>query len=394
MALNDIVAGVPHAMETSGEPEYAPPAALTLMPGQRLASIDALRGFDMFWLMQEDPGLLLAVAATLHLPFQAVLRKQLDHTPWVGFTFWDLIAPLFLFVIGLALPFALQSRLRRGESRKTILFHILRRTALLIVLGLIYNGILQLNFADFRYTGVLQRIALSYVFAAIITLMTGLRGQIAWTVALLVGYWAIMALIPVPGFGRNVFTVQGNLEGYIDRLFLPGKFCCYVYGDNEGYLSTIPSVATVMLGVLCTHILQAKRSERFKVLALVGGGVGSLALGLAWGTVFPIITRLWTSSYTLYSNGWCMLLFALFYWIIDVKGYRKWAFFFKVIGLNALTIYLLQELFDFKYIADIFAAGLARHSGIYGVLVLGIAIVASKWLFLYFLYLRKIFLKA
>jgi predicted acyltransferase len=105
-----------------------------------------------------------------------------------------------------------------------------------------------------------------------------------------------------------------------------------------------------MLGVLCMHILQAKRSERFKVLALVGGGLASLGLGLAWGMVFPIITRLWTSSYTLYCNGWCMLLFALFYWIIDVKGYQKWAFWFKVVGLNALTIYLVQELFDFKQI--------------------------------------------
>jgi predicted acyltransferase len=259
MALNDIVA-IPHAGETSGELYSGSPGALPAVTGLRLASIDALRGFDMFWLMQEDPGMLLALAAALHLPFQAVLRKQLDHTPWVGFTFWDLIAPLFLFIVGLALPFAIQSRLRRGESRKTILFHTLRRTALLIVLGLIYNGILGLNFPEFRYTGVLQRIALSYVFAAIITLMTGLRGRIAWTIALLAGYWAIMALIPVPGFGRNVLTMQGNLEGYIDRLFLPGKFCCYVYGDNEGYLSTIPSVATVMLGVLCTHILQAKRA--------------------------------------------------------------------------------------------------------------------------------------
>src|ERR1700722_7105089 len=393
MALNDVVA-IPHTGETSGGLDSRSPGALPAVTGRRLASIDALRGFDMFWLMQEDPGMLLALADALHLPFQATLRKQLDHTPWVGFTFWDLIAPLFLFIVGLALPFAIQSRLRRGESRKTILLHILRRTALLIVLGLIYNGILGLNFPEFRYTGVLQRIALSYVFAAIITLMTGLRGRIAWTIALLAGYWAIMALIPVPGFGRNVLTMQGNLEGYIDRLFLPGKFCCYVFGDNEGYLSTIPSIATVMLGVLCTHILKAGRSERFKVLALVAGGLASLALGLAWGEVFPIITRLWTSSYTLYSNGWCMLLFALFYWIIDVKGYQRWAFWLKVIGLNALTIYLVQELFDFKNIANIFAAGLARHSGIYAALVMGVAVVASKWLFLYFLYRQKIFLKA
>ena len=123
-------------------------AALPTLPGRRLASIDALRGFDMFWLMQEESGLVLALAAALHLPFQAVLAKQLDHTPWVGITFWDLIAPLFLFIVGLSLPFAIQSRLRRGESRKTILFHILRRTVLLIVLGLVFNGILQLNFSD------------------------------------------------------------------------------------------------------------------------------------------------------------------------------------------------------------------------------------------------------
>jgi predicted acyltransferase len=368
--------------------------ALQAQPGRRIASIDALRGFDMFWLMQEESGLVLALAAALHLPFQSALARQLDHTPWVGFTFWDLIAPLFLFIVGLSLPFAIESRQRRGNCRKTILGHILRRTAVLIVLGLVFNGILQLNFADFRYTGVLQRIALSYVFAAIITLMTGVRGQIAWTVALLVGYWAIMALIPVPCFGRNVLTPQGNLAGYLDRLFLPGKFCCYVYGDNEGYLSTIPSVATVMLGVLCAHLLKARRSENFKVWAMIAGGLVSLALGLAWGLVFPIITRLWTSSYTLYCNGWCMLLFALFYWVIDVKGYQKWAFWLKVIGLNALTIYLLQELFDFKNIANIFAAGLARHSGSYAGLVMALAIVGSKWLFLYFLYRQKIFLKA
>jgi predicted acyltransferase len=362
--------------------------------GERLDSIDALRGFDMFWLMQEESGLILALAAALHLPFQSVLAKQLDHTPWIGITAWDLIAPLFLFIVGLALPFAIQSRQRKGQSNGTILNHILRRTAVLIVLGLIFNGILQLNFADYRYTGVLQRIALSYVFAAIITLFTKLRGQIAWTLALLFGYWAIMALIPVPGYGRNVLTMQGNLEGYIDRLFLPGKFCCYVYGDNEGYLSTIPSIATVMLGVLCTHLLQSKKSENFKAIALAGGGVISLALGVLWGFAFPIITRLWTSSYVLYSNGWCMLLFALFYWIMDVKGYKKWAFWLKVIGLNALTIYVVQELFDFKHIAEPIAGGLAHHAGIYAALLMATAIVLAKWLFLYTLYRQKLFLKA
>ena len=363
-------------------------------PAKRLASIDALRGFDMFWLMQEQCGLILAVAAVLHLPGQNLLAKELDHTPWIGFTFWDLIAPLFLFIVGLSLPLALERRRQHGQTSKTIVGHILRRTAILIALGLVFNGILRLNFADFRYTGVLQRIALSYVFAALITLFCKLRGQIAWTIALLLGYWAIMAFIPVPGFGRNVLTPQGNLEGFIDRLFLPGKFCCYVYGDNEGYLSTIPSIATVMLGVLCSHLVHARRSEKFKVTALVAGGVGCLGLGLLWGTVFPIITRLWTSSYTVYSNGWCMLLFALFYWIIDVKGWKKWSFWLIVIGLNPLLIYVVQELFDFSQASNILVGGLANHAGLFKVLVLAVGTVGTKWLFLYFLHRQKIYLKA
>lgn len=364
-----------------------------LVRGKRLASIDALRGFDMFWLMQEQCGLILALAAVVHLPWQNVLAKELDHTPWVGFTFWDLIAPLFLFIVGLSLPLALERRRQLGQTTRTIVGHILRRTAVLIALGLVFNGILRLDFADFRYTGVLQRIALSYVFAALITLFCKLRGQIAWTIGLLLGYWAIMAWIPVPGFGHNVLTPQGNLEGYIDRLFLPGKFCCYVYGDNEGYLSTIPSIATVMLGVLCSHLVHAPRSERFKVVVLAAGGVGCLGLGLLWGTVFPIITRLWTSSYTVYSNGWCMLLFALFYWVIDVKGWKKWSFWLIVIGLNPLLIYVVQELFDFSQASNILFGGLANHAGLFKVLVLAVGTVATKWLFLYFLHRQKIYLK-
>jgi predicted acyltransferase len=361
---------------------------------KRLVSIDALRGFDMFWLMQEETGLVLALGAALHLPFQGFLARELDHTPWVGFTFWDLIAPLFLFIVGLSLPLALERRRELGQSNRTIVGHILRRTAVLIVLGLIFNGILRLDFSDYRYTGVLQRIALSYVFAALITLFCKLRGQIAWTVALLLGYWAIMALIPVPGFGRNVLTPEGNLEGFIDRLFLPGKFCCYIYGDNEGYLSTIPSIATVTLGVLCSHLMHMKRSETFKTLALIAGGAACIGVGLLWGLWFPIITRLWTSSYTLYCNGWCMLLFAVFYWIIDVKGWRRWAFPLVVIGMNPLTIYVVQEIFDFKHVSTVFAGGLANHAGVYAVLVMAVATVLTKWLFLYFLYRQKIFLKA
>ena len=373
------------------ETRLAPPEVVE--PSKRLASIDALRGFDMFWLMQEQASLILVIAATLHLPGQALLAKELDHTPWIGITAWDLIAPLFLFIVGLTLPLALNRRKEYGQSNQVIVGHILKRTVILILLGLVFNGILKMEFADYRWTGVLQRIALSYVFAALITLFFKLRGQIWWTVGLLMGYWAIMALIPVPGYGANVLTPQGNLEGYIDRLFLPGQFCCYVFGDNEGYLSTFPSIATVMLGVLCSHLIHSKKSEMWKVKALLAGGVGCLIVGQVWGIWFPMITRLWTSSYTVYSNGWCMLVFALFYWLIDVKGWKRWAFWLTVIGMNPLLIYVVQEVFDFSQASNILFGGIANHSGFLKVLILAVGTVLVKWLFLYFLYRQKIFLK-
>ena len=376
------------------QPENVSARPISGAANTRVLSIDALRGFDMIWLMQDGTGWVMAIAAALHLPFRSVLAHQLDHTPWVGFTCWDFIAPLFLFIVGLSLPFAISRRLAQGERKDVLFRHIAKRTVVLLLLGLVYNGILQLNFTDFRYTGVLQRIGLSYFFAAVITLTCRIRTQAVWTAILLLGYWAMMALIPVPGFGHGVYTQAGNLEGYLDRLFLPGKFCCYVYGDNEGYLSTIPSIATVTLGVLCGHLIRSSLTNSRKLQVLVGGGIVSIAGGLLWGMTFPIITRLWTSSYVLYSNGWAMLLFALFYWIIDVRGYRKWAFPLVVIGMNAITIYLLQNLFDFSQFSNIFVGGLANHAGHYRILVTGSGIFLAEWLLLYFLYRQKIFLKA
>jgi predicted acyltransferase len=377
--------------EMSAQPSSA--SAPITRPTVRVYSIDALRGFDMLFLLQDATGLVVALIAALHLPFHTALEAQFEHSKWAGFTFWDLIAPLFLFVVGLSLPFAISARMARGVSKASIFGHITRRTVVLILLGLICNGILLLQFSDFRYTGVLQRIGISYFFAAVIALNWNVKGQAAWIAALLIGYWALMAFVPVPGFGHGVFTPQGNLEGFIDRHLLPGNFCCYVFGDNEGYLSTIPSIATVMFGVLCGHLVRSRFVDKRKLQILVAGGIASLGLGLLWGTFFPIITKLWTSSYTLYANGWCMLLFALFYWVIDVRGYRKWAFPFVVIGLNAITIYVLQTQFDFIHIANIFVEGIADHSGIYKVLILCSSVVIAKWLFLYFLYRQKIFIK-
>lgn len=361
-------------------------------PAGRVVSVDALRGFDMFWLIQGDK-LVVAACAALNLPFHAAVATQMKHSRWEGFTFWDFIAPLFLFVVGLSMPFAFSRRLERGDSRNDLFRHIVRRTLILILLGLVFNGLLNLDFSNFRYTGVLQRIALCYLFAALIVMNTGVRGQALFTGGLLLAYWAALALIPVPGFGAGVLTPEGNLAGYIDRAGLPGRFCCYKFGDNEGYLSTIPSVSTTLFGVLCGHLVRSSLTQIGKVRALVAGGVASLLLGWLWSLAFPIITMLWTSSYVLWANGWCMLLFGLFYWIMDVRGRRKWAFPFVVIGMNAIIIYVVQSQFDFRVVANIFVRGLVRQAGAFEPLVSALSVVAATWLFLYFLYRQKIFLK-
>ena len=377
-------------------PLEAPPKA-PVLPG-RVMSIDALRGFDMFWLMN-GRGIVIALAALAGGWWNRAAQHQLSHSDfggsWVGFTFWDFIAPLFLFVIGLSMPYSISKRLERGDSRRALYRHIVQRTAVLILLGWVLNNWLAFQF-PLRLSGVLPRVALSYFVAALIVMGARKSGQVAWTAGILVGYWAVMALVPVPGYGAGVYTAQGNLSGYIDRLLLPGKYCCapYVpYGDHMGILGTFPSATHVMLGVFCGYLMRSLLPQVRKLLILAVGGVASVLLGLAWGRVFPIIMPLWTSSFVLYSNGFSMLLFALFYWIIDMRGYRSWAFPFVVIGMNAITIYVLQELIHFRDIADIFFRGAILHSGSLAPLVSALTLVGTEWVFLYFLFRKKVFIR-
>jgi predicted acyltransferase len=274
-------------------------------------------------------------------------------------------------------------------------WRIARRTALLFALGLLCNGVLQFDFANLRVAGVLQRIALCYGCAALIALHTGVRGQAVLTAGILLGYWALLALVPAPGSAPGDFSVGGNLPGYLDRHYLPGKIMkeYYGYGDNEGLLSTIPAVATTLLGVLAGHWLRSGHSPPLKVLGLALAGVLSLLLGTAWGAWFPVIKNLWTSSYVLVAGGWSLLLLAVFYGVLDVLHFRRWAFFFTVIGANAITIYVVPRFVDFHKIADFFLGGLSRHSGAFGPVVLALGVLAAEWLFLFYLYRRRIFLR-
>ena len=362
------------------------------LPSDRIVSIDALRGFDMFWIIGGGTVFQRFFRLFDH-PVADSLRVQLRHTRWNGFTFEDLIFPLFLFIVGVCMPFSITRRLERGVSRASLYRHIVTRSFLLILLGLIYNGLLGFNFESMRYVGVLQRIGVCYFFTALILMNTRFRGQVYWAAGILLGYWAIMKLVPVPGYGTGVLTPAGNLASYIDQRFLPGNFCCFRYGDNEGLLSTIPAVATALLGVLCGHWLMGTASSAKKVRGLLAAGVISLVVAVVWGRVFPINKLLWTSSYVLFAGGWSMLLLGAFYWIIDYRGWRMWAFPFIVIGLNPITIYVAQGVFDFGIIANIFVHGFIDHFGDIKPVLFAVSVVTVKWLFLYFLYRQKIFLK-
>ena len=362
------------------------------LPAERLLSIDALRGFDMFWIIGGGT-LLSSLADVWPHPITQTIKEQLEHVEWQGFHFEDLIFPLFLFIVGVVLPFSTSRRRQQGQSSASIHLHIFKRALTIILLGLIFNNLLRFEWSQMRWPGVLQRIGLCYFFAAIVVAHTRWRTQAIIVGAVLVLYWVAAELIPVPDFGANAMTAEGCLSSYIDQRLIPGKLY-YGYGDNEGLISTFPAVCTVLLGALAGHWLRSQRTGNRKAAGLALAGLACVATGYLWGLVFPIIKLIWTSSYTLFSGGWCLLLLALFYWLIDVKGYRKWTFFFVVIGVNPITIYFLQRFVNFGDIAEFFLAGVVNNAGQVAPLVLPLGVLAVKWLLLWFLYRHKIFFKA
>ena len=372
----------------------------------RLQSIDALRGFDMFWIIGGD-SLFKVLGACLGMP---VLVEQMQHVKWEGFRFYDLIFPLFLFIVGAVLPFSLakytDSAAGRGD-RRHVYRRIFVRTLLLIALGLIYSDFLRFDFTNFRWPGVLQRIGICYFFAAIAVLHVGVTGQAAFLVTLLTGYWALLRFVAAPGFAAFDLSPEGNLVGYVDRLLIPGKLY-YGYGDNEGLLSTLPAIGTTLLGVLAGHWLRSKRPPLVKVLGLIAAAAVCWAGGEFWGQTFPIIKNLWTCSYVLVAGGYSLALLALFYLLIDVAGFHRWAFFFIVIGMNAVTIYMMQDFVDFRKIAEYFVGGamkliapatdsisapLTAATERPDIVVLWVAVIAIKWLVLVYLFRNKTFLR-
>ena len=322
---------------------------------RRSVALDALRGFDMFWLVG-GTGLVAAVVDLCGPRVQAVLGPQLDHAKWEGCMFYDVIFPLFVFLVGMSVVFSLD-RLKEESSARKVYARILRRFVLMFLLGLIYYGGLRDQWPGVRLLGVLQRLALCYLFAAVLYYHFRLRTLAAVAVGILLGYWILLSFVPVPGSGATGVNEEMNWTRYVDEQFLPGRKHEGSW-DANGLLSTAPAIGTCLLGVFAARLLKSERhSQTRKALYFLGAGLALAALGWVWGIQFPVIKKLWTSSYVLVTGGYSLMFLGLFCLVIDVWGFRKWVQPLVWIGANPLTIYMARNIADFNAFADRFVGG-------------------------------------
>lgn len=426
----------------------------------RLLSLDALRGFDMLFI-SGLAGLIGGLCWLFGAP-DCWLARNMEHCAWEGFRHHDTIFPLFLFLAGVSFPFSRASRLAHGATTGEIVLGIVRRAFLLVALGILYNGFLHHVFTGTpRYASVLARIGLAWGFAALLYVFCGVKTRLVAIAAILVGYWALLAFVPSPDaaalfvadkssldpywlrdavFINGNFSLNGSLAGWVDRLLLPGRLILngppfaspeaaraaiaagaplahngfqltatgQVLGgmmDPEGILPTIPAVATALLGMLAGDLVRTERfakGTKAALLAACGAGCGVIAFACApW---CPIVKQLWTSTFALAAASYSFLAFALFYWVADVLGYVRWTFFFKVVGMNSIAIYLLQNIVDMNKVTAWFvgdaacdgrpACGLVALCSAPLAQVIHMAVhLLLCWLVMYFLYRKSVFIK-
>jgi predicted acyltransferase len=383
-------------MEKTESPRPQLGAVAAPPPPERVFALDALRGFDMMWIVGAD-----AVGSALSQfrggSVARVAAQQLDHSPWAGIRCYDLIFPLFVFMVGVAIPYSLDKIVASG-GRGAAVRRIALRTALLYLLGLFYYGGFATALDQVRLLGVLQRIALSYCGASLLYLWLRPRGLWAVFAGLLAGYWALMTFVPVPGFGAGDFAEGHNLANWIDAHYLPLRKWDGDH-DPEGLLSAFPAVGTCLLGVFAGRWIKGPgRSPQAKVGLLAVAGCALLAAGTLWGLEFPVIKKVWTSSFVLVAGGWSMLLLAAFYQVTDVWRLRRGLEPFVWLGSNSLTIYLVSNIVDFGALSARFTGGAVSSSlnGMWpglGALVLALTSIVLCMLLCGFLYRRKIFLR-
>lgn len=360
----------------------------------RLLSLDILRGFDMSFIMGGEVVLICLAGI---FPGMKVLGEQMGHSVWDGFTFYDLIFPLFLFLSGISFPFSMAKQLSMGKSKGAISLKVLKRGFILVLLGVVYNGLLQFDFDTLRYASVLGRIGLAWMFASLLYIWLKRKWLVLFSAVVLLGYWALLAFVAAPDApeGASSFSMEGCLVGYVDRCFLPGTLHNVIH-DPEGILSTLPAIVTALLGIFTGDFVRSKSvsNEYKKVAAMFGVAIVLLVAGYLWDVLFPINKNLWSSSFVCCAGGWSLLLFAFFYLVIDVIGWNRLTFPLRVIGMNSITIYLAQQFLDFsKPVNTIFSGVINLLPQEYCTLGWWCCYMLVCWCFLYFLYRMKVFLK-
>lgn len=362
-------------------------------PG-RLASIDALRGFDMLMISGGGDFIHLLGGKT-GIGFVDTVAGQFHHPDWHGFTFYDFIMPLFMFLAGTALSFSLTGGVAKGLEKTDLLKKVFVRMIILFLLGILDKNAPVDIFdpGNIRYGTVLGRIGIATFLTAILYLNFSWRQRLYWAFGILVAYFAALMLIPVPGFGAGDLSFEGNLVGWIDRNFMPGRLRQKTY-DELALITQFPALCLTIFGSLAGDLLQRDFSSSAKLKRLLLIGTIGVVLGVVWGFVFPINKHLWSSSFICLTAGMAFLSLALFYWVIDVQGYQKWAFPLRVIGLNSLVIYLACRFVNFKYSSRLLFEGFYKYLNepwhdVFAVLG-GLVLV---WLLLYVMYRNKIFVK-
>ncbi len=371
---------------TPATPAIAP-AAIPLPAAGRLLSLDALRGFDMFWILGGDElvqACYRVCGSPAHGPL-AILHEQFEHCDWQGFHLEDLIFPLFVFIAGISLVFSLTKTIER-EGRKVAVARIIRRGLLLVACGIVYYGGISKGWGDMRLLGVLQRIGLAYLFAGLLFCFLKPRGLVIALLGILIGYWGLMTFVPIrdihldrdamhqlkgpsgtddprAAFASIPPTVSGrfepgyNLSDHADYLYLPGRKWDTYY-DPEGMLSTLGAISSCLLGVFAGLLLRNRAlSDQRRLAMMVIAGVAMVVVGLLWGIQFPVVKKIWTSSFVLVAGGWSMLLLAAFHWLIDLRGWKGWTAPFVWIGMNAITVYLIENMVPLHGIASRFLGG-------------------------------------
>lgn len=361
----------------------------------RLLSLDTLRGFDMLWIIGGS-ALVSIIAKLTGVEWLNALAVQMTHVPWIGFHFYDLIFPLFMFITGISTTLSIKSKLLNSVSRKDLVLKVLKRMIILVLLGILYNGVFRDGFENARYVSILGQIGIAYFFASLIIIFSkSFKTYLVWMFGILLGVTILQLFVPVPGIGAGILTPEGHMNGYLDRHFLPGRL---TYGngiyDALGLLSIVSATGITLMGTIAGNLLQQRRlTEYRKTVLLAVIGVLLVLAAVVISPFYPIIKGCWTTTYNLLAGGISFLLFALFYLVIDVWHFQKWTFYFRVIGMNSIFIYLLIQIVTFNNVIGFFIGWLIKPMGDAGELVSILGYLAGEWLLLYFMYRRKIFIK-